>query len=48
MEIKEAIEWFKSRIEVMPDSETKEMFCVAIAALKQQERSRDTCKHRSQ
>lgn len=37
MEIKEAIKWFKSRIEVMPESETKEMFCVAIKALEKLE-----------
>lgn len=33
MENKKAIDWFISRIEVMPDSETKEMFYMAIAAL---------------
>ena len=33
MDNREAIEWFKSRIEVMPNSETKEMFFVAISAL---------------
>lgn len=40
-----AIEWFENRIAVMPESETKEMFCVAISALKKQEQSCETCKH---
>lgn len=31
-----AIEWFENRIAVMPESETKEMFRVAISALKKQ------------
>lgn len=34
---REAIEWFENRIAVMPESETKEMFCMAISALKKQE-----------
>lgn len=38
MEIKEAIKWFKSRIEVMPESETKKMFRMAISALEFRER----------
>lgn len=38
MEIKEAIKWFKSRIEVMPESETKKMFRMAISALEFKER----------
>lgn len=33
MENRETIEWFKSRIEVMPESETKKMFRMAISAL---------------
>lgn len=37
MKNRKAIEWFKSRIEVMPDSETKEMFCMAVSALEKQE-----------
>ena len=36
----EAIEWFKNRIAVMPESETKEMFRMAISALKRQEQDR--------
>lgn len=47
MEIKEAIKWFKSRIEVMPESETKEMFNMAISALEKQDKSCNTCKHRN-
>ena len=38
MENSKAIEWFENRIAVMPESETREMFCVAIAALEKQER----------
>lgn len=37
---RKAIEWFENRIAVMPESETKEMFCVAISALKKQEQDR--------
>ena len=37
----EAIEWFKSRIKVMPNSETKEMFNIALTALEQQEKAED-------
>lgn len=33
----EVIEWFKNRIVVMPESETKEMFRMAISALEKQE-----------
>ena len=39
------IEWFKNRSAVMPESETKEMFRMAISALKKQEQSCETCKH---
>ena len=35
-----AIEWFKNRSAVMPESETKEMFRMAISALKKQEADR--------
>lgn len=35
-----AIEWFKTRSAVMPESETKEMFRMAISALKKQEQDR--------
>ena len=38
MKNKKAIEWFENRITVMPESETKEMFRIAISALKKQER----------
>ena len=34
------IEWFKNRSAVMPESETKEMFRMAISALKKQETDR--------
>ena len=37
---RETIEWFKSRIEVMPESETKKMFRMAISALEKQEQDR--------
>ena len=37
---REAIEWFENRIAVMPESETKEMFRMAIAALEKQEQDR--------
>jgi hypothetical protein len=37
---REAIEWFKNRIYVMPESETKEMFRMAISALEKQEADR--------
>ena len=40
MENKEAIEWFENRIAVMPESETKEMFRMAISALEKQEQDR--------
>jgi hypothetical protein len=40
MESREAIEWFKNRIYVMPESETKEMFRMAISALEKQEADR--------
>ncbi len=40
MENREAIEWFKNRIYVMPESETKEMFRMAISALEKQEQDR--------
>lgn len=40
MENREAIEWFKNRIYVMPESETKEMFRMAISALEKQEADR--------
>ena len=35
-----AIEWFKTRSAVMPESETKEMFRMAISALKKQKADR--------
>lgn len=35
-----AIEWFKTRSAVMPESETKEMFRMAISALKKQKTDR--------
>ena len=38
MENREVIEWFKNRIAVMPESETKEMFRMAISALEFKER----------
>lgn len=38
MENRETIEWFKSRIEVTPESETKKMFRTAISALEFRER----------
>jgi len=34
---REAAEWFKDRAKVMPESETKEMFRMAISALEKQE-----------
>lgn len=37
---RKVIKWFENRIAVMPESETKEMFCVAISALKKQEQDR--------
>lgn len=37
---KKAIEWFENRIAVMPESETKEMFCMAISALEFRENYR--------
>mgnify|MGYP002522940410 CR=1 FL=1 len=37
MKNKKAIKWFENRIAVMPDSETKEMFCMAVSALEKQE-----------
>ena len=46
-----AVEWFENRIAVMPESETKEMFCMAISALKKQEEQEakccETCRHRN-
>lgn len=44
-----AIEWFENRIAVMPESETKEMFCMAISALEKQEVDKccETCKYKS-
>ena len=48
---RKAIEWFENRIAVMPESETKEMFCMAISALKKQEEQEakccETCRHRN-
>lgn len=43
------IEWFENRIAVMPESETKEMFRIAISALKKQEVDKccETCKYKS-
>ena len=38
MENRETIEWFENRIAVMPESETKEMFRMAISALEFKER----------
>jgi len=38
MENRETIEWFENRIEVMPESETKKMFRMAISALEFRER----------
>lgn len=35
-----AIEWFKTRSAVMPESEAKEMFRMAISALKKQKTDR--------
>lgn len=40
MKNRKAIEWFENRIVVMPESETKEMFRMAISALKKQEEDR--------
>lgn len=40
MENRRAIEWFEYHIAVMPESETKEMFRMAISALKKQEQDR--------
>ena len=40
MENRKAIEWFEYRIAVMPESETKEMFRMAVAALEKQEQDR--------
>ena len=40
MKNKEAAEWFKDRAKVMPESETKEMFRMAIFALEKQEHDR--------
>ena len=46
----EAIEWFKKRknYAAMVMMGAGEMFNLAIAALEQQERSCDTCKHRNE
>ena len=48
---RKAIEWFKNRIAVMPESETKEMFCMAVAALEKQgqtiDKSCETCRHKN-
>ena len=38
MENREVIVWFENRIAVMPESETKEMFRMAISALEFKER----------
>lgn len=38
MENRETIEWFENRIAVMPESETKKMFRMAISALEFRER----------
>lgn len=38
MENREIIEWFENRIAVMPESETKKMFRMAIFALEFRER----------
>jgi len=40
MENRKAIEWFENRIAVMPESETNEMFRMAIFALEKQEKDR--------
>ena len=40
MKNRKAIEWFKNRIAVMPESETKEMFRMAIYSLEKQEQDR--------
>ena len=47
MKNKKAIKWFENRIAVMPDSETKEMFCAAIFALEKQTADKccETCKY---
>lgn len=42
MENRKVIEWFENRIAVMPESETKEMFCMAVEALEKQEQDRWT------
>ena len=39
MENRKVIEWFENRSAVMPESETKEMFRMAISALEQQEKA---------
>ncbi len=49
MENREAIEWFENRIAVMPESETKEMFRMAISALEEKEKNKvrcGECKHK--
>ena len=45
---KKAIEWFENRVAVMPESETKKMFRMAIFALEKQEVNKccETCKHK--
>lgn len=40
MKNRKAIEWFKNRIAVMPESETKEMFRMAISSLEKQEQDK--------
>ena len=44
MENREVIEWFENRIAVMPESETKEMFRMAISALEERERNKVPCR----
>ena len=44
---RKAIEWFKNRIAVMPESETKEMFCMAVAAFEKQEQTKEVIPHRN-
>ena len=48
MKNRRAIEWFEYRIAVMPESETKEMFRMAISALEKQtvDKCCETCKHK--
>lgn len=38
MKNKEAAEWFKDMAKVMPESETKRMFLIAVSALEKQDR----------